>query len=348
MSQPRQDTTASTPRPGAGRGKHRLSADQARQELCKAGLALARARYSARRRGRLLRDSRIALLNIVRDLEASKHEEQTLRGRLSEMNEDLETEIRKRTGQVRGLLQQKEAFVDQLGHDLKTPLTPLVALLPLLKARCEGDEEVREMFEVLISNVQYIRKLVDDTLSLARLSGDSQPVAAEWVALKAEADKVARRLQGEAEDRRVEIHIDASTDLRIRAEKTLVSQLLAELVGNAIKYSTPEGGRVEIRADRGEAETVVHVEDTGIGMDAEGIRRAFDEFYKADAARHDRASVGLGLSICRQIVEKHGGRIWAHSDGVGTGTRVSFSLPVEPPIESIARIRHSGWGETHD
>ena len=87
---------------------------------------------------------------------------------------------------------------------------------------------------------------------------------------------------------------------------------------------------VDLRQDANE--TVVSIADTGIGMTDEQLAHVFDEFYKADPARHDRSSAGLGLSICQFIMERHGGRIWAESSGLGQGSRFCFSLPREIPL----------------
>jgi signal transduction histidine kinase len=293
----------------------------------------------------MLRNSRIALLNIVKDLESAQKQEQTLRLRVSEMNRVLEEEIQSRTSQVRKLLEQKDAFVDKLGHDLKTPLTPLVALLPLLRNRCGSDQEVLEMFDVLISNVQYIRKLVDEVLALADLDEPVSDDSLEKIDVGLQIRPILASLAQEAISRKVRIDTVDLDGLLIRADRALFGQLIEELVSNAVKYSRAEGGQVEIRGMQLGKRVQIQVRDDGIGMDPQTARQAFDEFFKADEARHDRNSVGLGLSICKHIVEKHGGSIRIESPGRDRGVCVHVILPALAPEPDTTGHLHTN-GET--
>lgn len=305
-----------------------------RHELDKARLCIDRTRARSRRQGRLLQESRIALLNIVRDLEQAQQQEESLRVRVSQMNQVLEERIESRTAQVQRLLDQKDAFVDKLGHDLKTPLTPLVALLPLLKRRCAQDEELGELFDVLISNVGYIRKLVDEILSLTDLSEPSPLKGAQTVILDVQVRKALEALADEASRRNVQLRSGDLEGLEVHVNKPLFRQLLEELVTNAIKYSQPGGGYVLVTAQQRSHEVLLRIEDNGIGMDPETARQAFGEFFKADQARHDRSSIGLGLSICKHIVEKHKGSIRLESRGLATGTSVWVTLPSTPETKT--------------
>jgi signal transduction histidine kinase len=97
-------------------------------------------------------------------------------------------------------------------------------------------------------------------------------------------------------------------------------------LNNAIKY-TNGPGTVLIDAKQDHAFVTVSIKDTGIGMSDQQLNKIFDEFYKADASRHDFDSSGLGLSICKRIVEKHNGRIWAESEGLGKGSTFYFTVP---------------------
>ena len=105
-----------------------------------------------------------------------------------------------------------------------------------------------------------------------------------------------------------------------------MNELLDNIINNAIKY-TPGGGKITVKARKLNGEVEVSIHDTGIGMTKEQIKHIFEEFYKADKSRHDVDSSGLGLSICKKIVEGHGGRIWAESPGLGKGSTFYFTLP---------------------
>ncbi len=323
-----------TDSPPGEEAAHARQLARLRHELDKARLYMDRTRARSRRQGRLLQESRIALLNIVRDLEQAQQQEESLRVRVSQMNQVLEEKIESRTAQVRRLLEQKDAFVDKLGHDLKTPLTPLVALLPLLKSRCARDDELSELFDVLISNVGYIRKLVEEILLLTDLGEPSPLKGAQTVILAPEVQRVLGALAGEASRKNVQLRSRDLDELELYVNKPLLGQLLEELVTNAIKYSRPGGGYVEVSAQKRNREVLLRIEDDGIGMAPDTARQAFGEFFKADQARHDRSSIGLGLSICKHIVEKHNGSIRLESRGLAAGTSVWVTLPSKPDTEA--------------
>jgi signal transduction histidine kinase len=112
-----------------------------------------------------------------------------------------------------------------------------------------------------------------------------------------------------------------------KADKVRLSEVFNNLINNAIKYSPP-GGNITVDAhDDGDFVTVSII-DSGIGMTTEQIDHIFDEFYKADKSRHDFNSSGLGLSICKRIVENHGGEIWAKSPGLEKGSTFFFTIPI--------------------
>jgi len=115
---------------------------------------------------------------------------------------------------------------------------------------------------------------------------------------------------------------------QVYGDEYRLSQVLLNLVGNALQY-TPPGGRVLVRASHHQREVYLSVEDTGIGVSAEHLPPLFDRFYRVDKSRSRAGGgSGIGLTIARQLVEAHGGRIWVKSPGLGQGTTLTFTLPV--------------------
>jgi signal transduction histidine kinase len=113
--------------------------------------------------------------------------------------------------------------------------------------------------------------------------------------------------------------------IAVRVDNVEFEELFYNLISNAIKYSR-EGGNITINADdRGDI-VIISVKDTGIGLTEEQIEHVFDEFFKVDESRHELDSSGLGLSICKKIVNKHGGNIWAESNGRDLGTTIFFTI----------------------
>ena len=273
-----------------------------------------------------LEDSELATLNIMDDLQETITSLEKAEREIKELNEDLEQRVKERTAEVEKLLHQKDEFVNQLGHDLKNPLGPLINLLPLVEEQ-ETNPESKEMFEVINRNVAYMKNLVTKTIQLARLNAPSTELSVEGgITLLDEINKVIERSKLLFEENNITVESGINKNIRVKADKLRLEELFDNLIGNSIKYS-PNGGNITIDAKDDGKFVVVSVKDEGAGMTSEQLDHVFEEFYKADESRHDFGSSGLGLSICKRIVEKHGGKIWVESEGKGKGTTMFFTIP---------------------
>ncbi len=242
------------------------------------------------------------------------------------INRDLERKVKERTEEIERLIKQKDEFINQLGHDLKTPLTPMMILLPLLREEA-GTEKSKELFDVVIRNVYYMKDLVSKTIELAKLNSDKIEFNMEDTYLREEVDTVIANNQVLFKENNITVINNIREDIMVYVDKLRFTELLNNLLTNAVKYMPSGGGRITIDAEEQGEMIQVSVQDTGIGMTEEQIKRIFDEFYKADSSRHNLDSSGLGLSIAKRIVEKHGGRIWAESPGKGKGSTFYFTIP---------------------
>lgn len=223
-----------------------------------------------------------------------------------------------------GLLKQKDLFISRLGHDLKTPLTPLVALLPLIRSRLE-DKRQLELLDLCINNVSYISTLVAKTLLLARLTTSDEGTARHVdIQLSALVDSVISCAPDDVRDH-VAFDNTIASEMLVRGNRTELEELFSQLFSNAAKFSPP-GSSVVVEASREGDLVSVSVRDSGIGLFPEDLVHIFEDFYKADPSRHVLGSCGLGLTICRRIVESHGGRISASSPGRDCGTTIRFTL----------------------
>lgn len=248
-----------------------------------------------------------------------------MRAITEQFNRELEKKVDARTSEVRQLLEQKEAFVNQLGHDLRTPLTPLVALLPLLKQRL-SDPKVLEMIEVIQNNADYMWDLVSKTLDLIRADCPQSRLNFQAVNLKDQVNQAVKDISPLIEKKQIDVRLNVPESLHVRADPLEFREVLANLLGNAVKFMST-GGQLTVTGRRDGHEVQVAVKDTGIGMLTRQLAHVFEEFYKADESRHDRRSPGLGLSICKRIIENHNGHIWAESEGLGKGSTFLFTLP---------------------
>jgi len=226
---------------------------------------------------------------------------------------------------LENLLDRKDEFIGQLGHDLKNPLQPLVALLPMLIEE-EKDPKTREALEIMNKNVEYMRDLIFETLQLAKLRSADVKFDFENVKLREEAEGCVESQKLLLKERNIMVDNKIGDNIVVYADKLRLVEVFKNLISNAVKYTSEGGGMITLDAHENEDMVTVSINDTGIGIAQEQLNKMFDEFYKADRFSSDYHSTGLGLAICKRIIEKHGGRIWVESPGLGKGSTFYFTL----------------------
>ncbi len=174
------------------------------------------------------------------------------------------------------------------------------------------------------------RDLVDDLQELSRVEAKAYSLDIRSVAVSNLVQTTVKRLSPQATAKRITLHSSLPADLPpLQADEDRITQVLVNLVANAIQY-TPEGGDVTISAARHADEVYISVSDTGIGIPSEHIANLFTRFYRVDKSRSRNAGggSGIGLTIAKHLVEAQGGRIWVESKGEGQGSTFTFSLQV--------------------
>ncbi len=265
----------------------------------------------------------------IRELEETLEETER---KVNELNRKLEEKKIESTIEINRLLKNKARFIDNLSHDLATPITPLISLLPIIKEDLKS-EDTKKLVETCLRNVEYLKRVINNARELADISATDLILKRESLLeivnnLKEKYDVVFKSYN-------VKVNNNIGEDIFIKTEKNRLIQLLDQITSNAI-YSMPDGGTLtfeskEVKKDN-KSFIQVSVTDTGQGMTRDQTDRAFDEFYKTDDSRHKLDSTGLGLTICKEIIEKHGGKIWADSHGKGTGTTIYFTLPSKDSV----------------
>lgn len=240
--------------------------------------------------------------------------------------------------ELRRLRQMRTEFIDNLSHELRTPIST-VSLLAETAAREAAVDGIPERLRDRIAKIEvetgHLAQMVAEILDLARIEGGSPIVAEDDVDLSRLAEASADRLRLFAERNGVRITVDGDpmTPL-VRADEQRIGQVLVNLVHNAIKFS-PSGGEVVVRVRREGDGARVEVIDHGIGIKRDDRARVFERFYKVDRARVRGGGTGLGLAISRHIVAAHGGTIGVDSDE-GRGSTFWFVLPLRPPVAADA------------
>ncbi len=270
----------------------------------------------------------IGMQAILRDITEQKKAEKELHDaheKLKSMNQELERKVEERTVEINKLLKQKDEFINQLGHDLKNPLTPITNLLPLIKNQV-SDNQTQDQINIVMRNVDFMKNLVIKTIELAKLSSPNTEFILSNTNLADEVNGAIEKNKTILQDYNIEIIKNLNEKIIVSADKLRLGELFDNIITNAVKYS-PNGGIITFDAWDAGKFIKISVKDLGIGLNEEQKNHIFDEFYKVDKSRHDFESSGLGLTICKRIVEKHGGHIWAESLGHLKGTTINFTLP---------------------
>ena len=227
----------------------------------------------------------------------------------------------------------KDEFISVVSHELRTPLTSMRGSLGLLASGMLGElpEKGRHMLDMAVSNTDRLVRLINDILDIERMESGKVTLEkkdCDAADLMAQATDVMRKM---AEEAGVTLSTTAQT-AQLRADADRILQTLTNLLSNAIKFS-PRGGTVWLTAERRGDEMRFQVRDQGRGIPADKLESIFSRFQQVDASdSRQKGGTGLGLWICRSILQQHGGKIWAES-AEGQGSTFSFTLPVERQAE---------------
>jgi PAS domain S-box-containing protein len=264
---------------------------------------------------------------INEELELANEELKVAQKELKILNQNLEKKVIDRTAEIKKLLDHKIEFIGQLGHDLKSPLTPVVALVPILRAE-ETDAKRKELLDIVERNVNYMRDLVGKTLKFERLNSPNLKLNFEEMNLFDMINKMIQNKKYLFDKKEISIENNVDKNIITSVDRIEFGELIDNILTNAFKY-TSKAGKIVVNSEFEQNFVKISIKDTGIGLTGEQINHIFEEFYKVDDSRHDLDSSGLGLPICKRIVEKHGGKIWAESKGLNQGSTFYFTIPLK-------------------
>jgi PAS domain S-box-containing protein len=223
-------------------------------------------------------------------------------------------------------IRARDDMMGIVSHDLRNPASAVKMLAGSILAEAAEralPSDVTERVEIMRQAAAQIDALIEDLLDVTRLEAGRLTVSAHDVEPRPLVEAALYALHALSESGGVTLAATYEEPLpMVHADPDRVTQLLSNLVGNALKF-TPENGRVTMRADASENHVTIHISDTGPGIAPEDIAHLFDDFWQA---RNDHRGVGLGLAIAKGVVEAHGGRIWCDSTP-GRGSTFSFTLP---------------------
>ena len=224
----------------------------------------------------------------------------------------------------------RNALLSSVSHDIRTPLASVTGAVSSLleNEKTLSDANRHELAQVAYEESKRLNQLVGNILQMTRLEAGSVHVNREWQPLEEVIGITLNHLNGQTANHPIKVHLPDDLPI-VPIDGILMEQVLINLFENAIKY-TPSGTSIELSARDGGNEVVIEIADSGPGIAPGDENRVFEKFYRAHPA--NTGGVGLGLTICRGIVEAHGGHIWAQNH-LGAGASFFFTLPLpgQPP-----------------
>ncbi|HZQ97459.1 MAG TPA: PAS domain-containing sensor histidine kinase [Chloroflexota bacterium] len=230
---------------------------------------------------------------------------------------------------------ERDDFVAVMTHDLRQPLTGLLGYAQLIE-RGTTPEKTKRFAQGIRRGGEQMLRMINNLLELARLESGEMEIQVGEVQLRRLVEEVVQSLDGQIAEKRIELRLDLPLDLpTLRSSETLLRECLANLVGNAVKY-TPDGGQVAVSARAERDHLVVAVADTGIGIPRDDFDRLFSRFFRSSQqeVRKLRGS-GLGLALTKTMIERLGGSIAVESE-LGKGTTFTMTLPLETELKHAA------------
>ena len=241
--------------------------------------------------------------------------------RLRETNEVLRLQYQK----VKESERMKDEFINIAAHELRTPIQPILGLTDIMYSKIK-DEEQRELLDVIIRNAKRLKRLTDNVLDVTKIESRSLVFNKERLILNTVISDVLKEYVNKSitqEMAKIVYDFKPKNDIIVEADKDRLSQVIYNLLDNALKFTYYNQMIFVIVAIYRDKDVIVSVKDTGEGITDEVFPNLFSKFKT-----YTSSGTGLGLYICKNIIESHGGKIWAENNSGGKGATFQFTLPI--------------------
>jgi signal transduction histidine kinase len=253
-------------------------------------------------------------------------------GELSIAFEEMRRQLKKSIDLQLQYDENRKELISNISHDLKTPMTAIKGYVEgIIDGVADSPDKLERYLKTIYSKASDMDRMIDELFLFSKLDLGKLPFHFEQVELGQYLQDCAQELYFDVEEKGVkldlDLHVGAQTSLYVKGDREKLKRVLLNIIENALKYMDKPEGYIRLKMQEIDGKAVVTIEDNGQGISEEALLHIFDRFYRADPSRNTATGgSGLGLAIAKQIVEEHGGMIWATSE-VGQGTKVYIMLP---------------------
>ncbi len=280
------------------------------------------------RRRKILRDGLTEQIQTIEPIELEKSSQYThIVSDSVKTIIDLERELYEK---LRAADVIKEEFLAMITHELKTPLVPIIGYVDILLSQRSGkiNETQKEKLEIIRTSSQFLLKMISDLLDAQKIELGQLSLVKNQNSLSKIIQDVLARMQPDLESHRVVVNTDLQENISCLCDKTRIEQVLINLISNAMDFCPKNNGKINIKLRLDNTYARISVIDNGIGIPKSKLDKIFVKFYQIDtSSTREHGGTGLGLSVCKGIIENHGGKIWAESK-VNMGTQFHILLPI--------------------
>lgn len=247
-----------------------------------------------------------------------------------------EEKLRKANLKLNKIFRIKTEFINRVAHDLKSPITPIKMLIPTFNTKRMVKNDMIKL-NIIDRNLKNLNMLINDVLNIARIDSIKQKklrlttrnLSKLTVSLIEEQMPVFKKKHFE-----IVTKIEKTPDIRIEEDK--IREVISNIISNAIKYSSSKTKLIFTVREAGK-NILFELQDNGPGIEQKNITKIFKQFYVIEVTKKTD-STGLGLSICKAIIKTHKGKVWAESKGLGKGTKISFTIPINHKTKQNSKV----------
>ena len=247
--------------------------------------------------------------------------------------EDNKSVIEKQLEDLKQVDKAKDEFLAMITHELRTPLVPIQAYIEILLSEKLGplNQTQKEKLKILESSSHSMLSLIKDLLDAQKLEIGQLKLEKEVHEISKLIEEVIDKLKPDSEKSGISITADLEKPVTCICDKSRISQVLTNLISNSMDFCPKNSGKITVKLRTENNQVKIIVKDNGIGIVKESLDKIFVKFYQADTSTtREHGGTGLGLSVCKGIIESHGGKIWAVSEGRNKGAEIHILLPADP------------------